>query len=320
VRHALERGRGAASVPVGTALFGTALAVLALCATAVFGASLTHLTGTPSLYGDDYQLLFSNSVATGGNPAPEVAALKQDPAVTGIMYGTRNEISINGTSVNAVTGTAIRGPLLLSVASGRLPTGDDEIALGRTTLRQVGASVGSSVRVTVQVPTGGTRTKLFRVAGTVSFPGQFGLGGLGTGAAITSAGYLQAVCPSGSAQKACERALATSEKKSVAVLMQVVPGPRGRAATKHFLRMFSGVATLPITPISLVNFGEAVNFPLILGCMLALFGVATLVHLLVVSVARRRREVGLLRAVGFVNRQVGGVVSGLFPVRACRWR
>ena len=27
VRHALERGRGAASVPVGTALFGTALAV-----------------------------------------------------------------------------------------------------------------------------------------------------------------------------------------------------------------------------------------------------------------------------------------------------
>ena len=44
VRRALERGRGAASLPVGTALFGSALAVMALCATVVFAASLTHLT------------------------------------------------------------------------------------------------------------------------------------------------------------------------------------------------------------------------------------------------------------------------------------
>jgi len=34
------------------------------------------------------------------------------------------------------------------------------------------------------------------------------------------------------------------------------------------------------------------------------FGAATLTHLLVVSVARRRREVGLLKVLGFVNGQV----------------
>ncbi len=62
------------------------------------------------------------------------------------------------------------------------------------------------------------------------------------------------------------------------------------------------------TPISLVNFGEAVNFPLILGFVLALFGVATLLHLLVVSVARRRHEIGLLKALGFVKAQVGATV------------
>jgi hypothetical protein len=33
----------------------------------------------------------------------------------------------------------------------------------------------------------------------------------------------------------------------------------------------------------LVNFGEAVNFPLILGFILALFGIATLLHLLGVA-------------------------------------
>ncbi len=57
-RHALERGRGPTSVPVGTALLGSVLAVAALCATAVFGASLSHLTETPALYGDRFQLAF----------------------------------------------------------------------------------------------------------------------------------------------------------------------------------------------------------------------------------------------------------------------
>ena len=50
------------------------------------------------------------------------------------------------------------------------------------------------------------------------------------------------------------------------------------------------------------------NFPLILGFMLALFGAATLVHLLVVSVVRRRHEIGLLKALGFVNGQVRAAV------------
>src|SRR6202030_4196779 len=62
-------------------------------------------------------------------------------------------------------------------------------------------------------------------------------------------------------------------------------------------------------PISLVNFGEAVNFPLIFGAMLIVFGAATLTHLLLVSVSRRRREIGLLKVLGFVNHQVGSVVA-----------
>jgi predicted lysophospholipase L1 biosynthesis ABC-type transport system permease subunit len=62
-------------------------------------------------------------------------------------------------------------------------------------------------------------------------------------------------------------------------------------------------------PTNLLNFGEAVNFPLIFGLAVALFGVATLLHFLVVSVARRRREVGILKSIGFVRRQVALAVS-----------
>jgi hypothetical protein len=57
IRHALERGRGTGMVPVGTALIGSVAAVAAVCATAVFGTSLAHLTATPALYGGVFQRL-----------------------------------------------------------------------------------------------------------------------------------------------------------------------------------------------------------------------------------------------------------------------
>ncbi len=67
VRNALERrvGDAKAAAPVGSALLGTVLAVVALCGTAVFGSSLSHLTATPTLYGDPFDLNISNPGANG---------------------------------------------------------------------------------------------------------------------------------------------------------------------------------------------------------------------------------------------------------------
>jgi putative ABC transport system permease protein len=93
------------------------------------------------------------------------------------------------------------------------------------------------------------------------------------------------------------------------LLVSFVSGSPGRAAINHYLYRYQSIAALHVTPTSLVNFGEAVNFPVIFGAMLALFGAATLAHLLAVSVSRRRREVGLLKVLGFVNRQVASAVS-----------
>jgi hypothetical protein len=279
------------------------LAVTALCATAVFGASLTHLTATPTLYGDDYQAVFSGGQS---NPTAQLAAVRRDRDISGIMIGTRDELSVNGVSGFSIAGKAVRGPLLISTILGRAPSRAGEVALVDTTLRQVGAHIGSIVHVTVQVPTGGTRTVPFRVVGTASFPGDFGLGGLGTGAALNFAGYLGALCPSGATQAACLRAYDANEQH--VVLVRAIPGPAGRADIDRYLHTDPGVAQLPTLSTSLVNFGQAVNFPLILGFVLAIFGAATLLHLLVVSAARRRREIGLLKALGFVRGQVGATV------------
>jgi hypothetical protein len=305
VRHALQRGRGRAPVPVGTALLGMVLAVTALCGTAVFGASLSHLTATPKLYGESFQINFN---LVEGQPDPSLLrSLEHDPAVTGLTRGIANEISIGKVTVGAVAVAALRGTPLFTTVTGHLPQSVGQVALGASTMRQVGAHVGSVVPVTVTAPSGRKRTVAFEVVSQVAFPVLAGIAGLGTGALFTIPGYEGAVCPTGPTQATCRRSVIVSTDGGM--LASFAPGARGRAAINHYLRTYATLSVLPTTPVSLVNFGEAVNFPLIFGVMLALFGAATLLHLLVVSVARRRREVGLLKVLGFVNRQVAAAVS-----------
>jgi hypothetical protein len=282
------------------------LAVAALCGTGVFGGSLSHLTATPRLYGDAFQLNFTDATPEA-NPGLLVS-LEHDRAVTGITKGLVTEISINKLSLPAVAATALRGGPVFSIVSGHFPSRDGQVALGGTTMHRLGAHLGSLVGVTVGAPPFTRRTLPFQVVSQVSFPVLGGAVGLGTGAAFTIAGYEDAVCPPGPRHAACWQA-ALDETGGGGLLVTVVPGAEGRAAVKHYLGTYQLIVALPITPTSLINFGEAVDFPLIFGAMLALFGAATLVHLLVVSVSRRRRETGLLKALGFVRGQVASVLA-----------
>lgn len=309
VHNALQRRTGGASVPVGSTLLGTVLAVTALCGTAVFGASLSHLTATPRLYGAPFQLNFTDAPGGAGPPAPGLlASLEHDNAVSAITRGFVTEVAINKVAVGAVAGTAIRGGILLSTVDGHLPNGDGQIGLGATTMRQVGAHLGSVVHVTVSLPSGLRRTVPFRVVAQVSFPALGGAVSLGSGAMFTIAGYEGAACAPGLRQAACRSAVLEGADGG-GLLVSFVSGPPGQAAINRYLDEYRSIVTLASTPSSLINFGEAVNFPLIFGAMLALFGAATLAHLLLVSVSRRRREVGLLKVLGFVNRQVGSAVA-----------
>jgi hypothetical protein len=259
------------------------------------------------LYGDTFQLNFDN--ATRGGPYPAVlTSLEHNPAVTGITKGIGlSELAVNKVSVGGIAGTPVRGRLLLAPVDGHLPNADDQVGLGATTLRHAGAHVGSVVHITVPLPSGGRRTVPFRVVSQISFPVLAGDVSLGTGAALTIAGYERAVCPPGARQHACRAAVEGTANGGV--LVSFVSGPRGQAAINHYLVADRTIVAQATTPTSLINFGEAVNFPLIFGAMLAVFGAATLAHLLVVSVTRRRREVGLLKVLGFVKSQVISAVA-----------
>ena len=87
---------------------------------------------------------------------------------------------------------------------------------------------------------------------------------------------------------------------SGAFLVRTTPGPQGTAALATLSRDYASQVNFPHPPTDLVNFGEAVNFPLIFGLVVVLFGVATLLHMLLSSLNRRRCEMGLLKSLGFV--------------------
>jgi hypothetical protein len=297
VRHALQRRSEGVSVPVGPAILGAMLAVAVLAATVVFGASLSHLTASPALYGNDFALNFSP-----GQPDPALLShLQHDPAISRITQGYAEDVLVNGVPVGAVAGEAVQGPLLISTIAGRLPAGG-QVALGETTMRQVGAHVGSEVEITVSSPTGRKRTVPFRVVSQVSLPTLGGGVNLGTGAVFSIRGYQAAVCPPGAGREKCQRDLLRAG--SYGVLASVVPSTQGKTAITHYLNAYPSIASPAVAPTSLVNFGEAVNFPVVVGGIVATFGAATLLHLLMASVTRRRREFCLLKVLGFVNRQI----------------
>jgi FtsX-like permease family len=309
IRSALQRRSGGPPAPVGTALLGTVLAVAALCATAVFGGSLANLLATPALYGAPFQVSFANQGSGPGKAVsgPLLASLRRDPAIARISLATTATITLNGHHVGVLAVTPVRGPALISRVDGRLPAHDRELMLGAATMRSVGARPGGAVQVTVTDASGTAHHVVFRVVGRASFPSSFGTGGLGSGAAMTVSALIHAQCPAGNARPACQHA--AREGIVWSVLARSVPGPAGAAALARQIHHFPAYAVGPSKPTELVNFGEAVNFPLLFGIMLSLFGAATMVHLLLVSVARRRREAGLLKVLGFVRHQVAAVVG-----------
>src|SRR5258706_9251585 len=174
--------------------------------------------------------------------------------------------------------------------------------LGAATMRSVGAQPDGLVRITVADPlTGARHPAAFRVTGRAAPPPSLGPGGRGTGAALTGAGLPSAQCPPGARHAVC--ASRAAQEASYWVLV-TAPGRAGAAAVARYTHRYPGFVAVQEQPVELVNFGESANFPLLFGGLLALFGAATMVHLLVGSSARTGTEAGLLNVLGFLQRQV----------------
>src|SRR5262249_53354296 len=59
------------------------------------------------------------------------------------------------------------------------------------------------------------------------------------------------------------------------------------------------------------------NVPLVLASLFALVALATLIHVLITSVRRRRKDLAILRTLGFKKRQIASAVAWQSVVLAC---
>jgi ABC-type lipoprotein release transport system permease subunit len=74
-------------------------------------------------------------------------------------------------------------------------------------------------------------------------------------------------------------------------------------------RDFPGVVLPPVAPPEVREVKGVNGLPLVLASVLTLLAVGTIAQTLVTSVRRRRRDLAILKAVGFVGRQVRASVA-----------
>jgi putative ABC transport system permease protein len=297
IRLALQPGAGRTAVPVRSTVASAVVGVAALTGALVFSASLGHLLATPRLYGVTWDAYVSN--IQGGGIGAVVGSVARGPSVTAWSAGYSGfPLSVRGVRADGIAMLpGHHGALLPVVLQGHLPRGPGEIAVGERTLAAIHARVGQTVKVSL----GESRPGLLRIVGAAVFPTMSDVLGLGQGATLTVAG-LRRLLPPGLPVPPLDT-----------LLVRFRPGSGGpselNALAARTARLGPFAVQGPATPTGLVNFGRVQDLPFLLGVTLSLLALLTIIHLLLTSVRRRRRDFAVLRCLGLTRRQVRSAVG-----------
>jgi ABC-type lipoprotein release transport system permease subunit len=298
VRLALDRGRG--TLPVRSTLVGVCIAVAALVASLVYGAALQHFTTTPRLYGWvwDYQVELS-----GREQAKPVAdALRATPGVRAFTLGEYAQLDLGSSSVAAIAVQPRHGVPTVETVDGRAPARADEVALGAETMRALHTHIGATVTAH-----GARGDRTLRVVGRAVFARFAPYSGseptgLGVGAVVT-VDALTNLTASGAGNG------------NHFYLVTERPGAHLDAATLRTRLARVATADDPVDvwsaqrPNDVLSYERLERTPLVLAGLLVALGAATLTHLLVTGLRRRRRDLGLLKAIGCTMRQVVTIIQ-----------
>ena len=298
VRMALERGRGSTAVPVWSSLFGAIIGIAALVAALTFGSGLTHLLHTPRLYGSTWSTEIFNNNGPSAVPPGEAVVRADDDVQAAAYIQTGMNFRFEGRDVSGVAYQDVKGKFPLSILDGVRPSLADEVVLGSKTSSTFHAGVGSILTGIAEreqanpVPV--------RVVGRAVLPPGDALGRLGQGVIVTRAGIL--------------RLAGGKVRTPYIIAVQFRPGVDEKRAEQRLTSLLTNVDPafflVPTAkPNDLVNFGRIQNLPLILGFVLALLAAITLIHLLSTSTRRRRRDLAILKTLGFVRGQVARTVA-----------
>ena len=296
IRLALQPGAGRTAVPVRSTVASAVVGVAALTGALVFSASLGHLLATPRLYGVTWDAFVSNTQQRGIGEAAR--SLAGQPGVTAWSAGYSGfPLSIRGVRADGIAMLPGHHAALLPVAlQGHLPRGPGEIAVGGRTLAAIHAHVGQTIKVSLGGFRPGRSDRRHRRLPDDQRrprPGQ-GCDAYRRRSAPAAAAWVARPAPGHPARPVPPwfRRPARAER---------VRGPCGPAGPV--------CGPGPATPTDLVNFGRVQDLPLLLGTALSLLALVTIVHLLLTSVRRRRRDFAVLRSIGLTRRQVRSAIS-----------
>ena len=327
VRFALESNAGRTPVPVRSALFGTALAVIVVTATLTFGSGLQTLVSHPRLYGWNWTYGLVSEDAPDV-PPQATALLSHDPKVA-----AWTGVTIIGVQIDEETVPVILEPVDAAVAppilSGHGVDSDDEIVLGAATMQQLHEHIGGTVTASFGSPKSRplyVPPTVLHIVGTatmpaIGFPSSEGNHpSMGTGALI----------PEGIEPAALRRALTEpyatlNGPEFVFVRMRTGVsddagladmGRIATAAAKAFTAVPHGLGTGgTVTVMSVLRPAEIVDYrsmgvtPVLLAGSLAAGAIVALGLTLAASVRRRRRDLALLKALGFTKAQLSASVA-----------
>jgi ABC-type lipoprotein release transport system permease subunit len=293
LRMALGRGHGRTAVPVRSAFVGAILGVFGVTAVFVFASGLNHLVTTPHLYGWTWDFSApENTTASANSCIRSDYGLLKEPGVGALasVCEETNNIELDGHETTGWSFTSLRGTIEPEIITGRAPASPLEVALGSTTLHTLSKHIGDTVQAA------GTHAKHeYLIVGPVVLPSVGQIQPLADGAAFTGAGFAPLFDPN---------------SYNRYLLGNFTPGAN-RTAVEHSIATNPDLSptTVPSLPVEIDRIHQIDWLPTTLAVLLAVLALIAVGHALVTAVRRRRRELALLKTLGFKRRQVRTTIA-----------
>jgi hypothetical protein len=295
LRMATDPGRGERSVPLRSAFVATAFAIAGLSAVSVFAASLNRLATTPRRYGAnfDFEIEWTIDPACGTHDhgIARDAGIASLAAICteGIQLGDRPSIGWGELS--------LRGKYGPEVVAGSAPVTASEVALGASTLVGLHKHIGDTV-----VASAATGRAEYRIVGEVVFAQLGDAQALADGAWFTQPGFNRILGPQRDPK---------DTNTSRYLVGTFAPNADRAALTARISRAgydpSSGNPSAvrgPIEPVEVSRLRQTSWFPGSIAVLLAVLALAAVGHALITGTRRRRRELALLKTLGFARGQV----------------
>jgi hypothetical protein len=320
---ALESPRGRGEVPVRSILVGAVLAVTLMTTTLTFASGLHTLVSRPALYGWNWNYMLN---PTNDVPPSVLPKLNHDPDIaqwSGVSY---NELSIDGQSVPMILsspGATVLPPIL----SGHVALSKHQIVIGDQTLALLHKRVGQSVMVSYGSPSSAPlylAPTPMTIVGTATFPAVGYASAIaehtsmGLGAMLTTA----VETPSFAAALASKDTIFNGPGLVFVRLRAGVSAASGKrnleaiardanAAFKKDPNGYGNVVTVlgVQRPAQIVDYRSIGATPVVLATGLASGAVIALALTLITSVRRRRRDLAIMKTLGFTRRMLAATVA-----------